>query len=179
MATSRHKAKLKTRDPSPKHFGSLEEAGLFWDTHDGADYEKDVVETECEVDIKRRTFVVPLDGDLCRRVRSIARKKGISSETLLNMWIQEKASRFLHWARKLSARPKRDISSGRSRELLRETMMRRRASGQQHSSATFSFPSCNSLISGGDVGELPRLLHRIILRGTTLGDAVPAASASA
>jgi hypothetical protein len=92
MATSRHKAKLKTRDPLPKHFGSLEEAGLFWDTHDSADYEKDMVETECEVDIKRRTFLVPLDGDLYQRVRSIARKKGISTETLLNMWIQEKAS---------------------------------------------------------------------------------------
>jgi hypothetical protein len=92
MANSRHKAKLKTRNPLPNHFGSLEEAGLFWDTHDSANYEKDMVETTCEVDIKRRTFLVPLDSDLYRRVQSIARKRGVSTETLLNMWIQEMAS---------------------------------------------------------------------------------------
>jgi len=92
MATSRHKAKLKTRDPLPKHFGSLEEAGPFWDTHDSADYEKDMVDTAYEVDIRRRTFLAALDNGLYRRVRSIARKKGVSTETLLNMWIEEKAS---------------------------------------------------------------------------------------
>jgi hypothetical protein len=49
-------------------------------------------DVECEIDIKRRTFLVPLDRDLYRKVQSIARKRGVSAETLLNMWILEKAS---------------------------------------------------------------------------------------
>lgn len=89
MPTSKNK---KRGDPIPKHFQSPEEAGQFWDSHDSADYEKDMADVECEIDIKRRTFLVPLDRDLYRKVQSIARKRGVSAEVLLNMWILEKAS---------------------------------------------------------------------------------------
>jgi hypothetical protein len=82
-------------DPLPKHFQTIEEAAQFWDTHDSADYDKDMVDAECEIDIKQRTFMVPLDRDLYRKVQSIARKKGVSAETLLNMWILE-FDRLLH-----------------------------------------------------------------------------------
>jgi hypothetical protein len=82
----------KRGDPLTKHFQNLEEAGQFWDSHDSADYEKNMADVECEIDIKRRTFLVPLDRDLYRKVQSIAQKKGVSAEALLNMWILEKAS---------------------------------------------------------------------------------------
>jgi hypothetical protein len=85
--------KNKKRNHSiPKHFSTPEEAGQFWDSHDSADYEENMIAVECQIDIKRRTFLVPLDRDLYRKVQSIARKKGVSAETLLNMWILEKAS---------------------------------------------------------------------------------------
>jgi hypothetical protein len=45
-----------------------------------------------EVDIKRRTYVISLDRDLYNKVRSLAEERGISTETLLNLWIQEKIS---------------------------------------------------------------------------------------
>jgi hypothetical protein len=32
--------KKRKRDPLPEEFGSLEEAGEFWDTHDSTDYEE-------------------------------------------------------------------------------------------------------------------------------------------
>ena len=89
MSISKNK---KRRDPIPKHFQSPEEAGQFWDLHDSADYEKNMVAVECEINIKRRTFLVPLDRDLYRKVQSIARRRGVSAEALLNMWILEKAS---------------------------------------------------------------------------------------
>jgi hypothetical protein len=82
----------KNRDVIPQHFQTPEEAGQFWDLHDSADYEKNMVVAECEIDIKRITYMIPLDSDLYRKVQSIARKKGISAETLLNKWIIEKAS---------------------------------------------------------------------------------------
>jgi hypothetical protein len=36
------------RDPLPKEFGSLEEAGEFWDTHDSTDYEEYMKEVRVE-----------------------------------------------------------------------------------------------------------------------------------
>jgi hypothetical protein len=35
-----------------------------------------MADAECEIDISRRTFLVPLDRDLYRKVESIARKRG-------------------------------------------------------------------------------------------------------
>lgn len=92
MANQRDKAEQKKKAPLPKHFANLEEAGLFWDTHDSAEYENHAVAVECAADIKRRTYLVPVDSDLYRSVRIIAHQRGISPETLVNMWIQEKAS---------------------------------------------------------------------------------------
>lgn len=78
-------------DPLPEHFASLEEAAEFWDTHDSADYEEFMRDVECEVDIKTRQYLISLDADLFHKVKSIAQAKGISSETLVNLWVQEKA----------------------------------------------------------------------------------------
>lgn len=55
---------MKHRDPLPEHFDSLEEAAEFWDTHDSADYEEYIHDVECDFDIKRRTYLVLLDGEL-------------------------------------------------------------------------------------------------------------------
>ena len=51
-----------------------------------------MTDVEFEVDIKRRTYLISLDGELYRKVYAIARKKGIPAETLVNRWIEEKAS---------------------------------------------------------------------------------------
>ena len=82
----------KHRDPLPERFDSLEEAAEFWDTHDSADYEEYMRDVEFDIDIKRRTYLISLDGELYRKVENIARKKGVPTETLVNLWIEEKAS---------------------------------------------------------------------------------------
>lgn len=93
MANTKSKAKgRKSRDPLPEHFDSLEEAAEFWDTHDSADYEEYMRDVEFDVDIKRRTYLVSLDDSLYRKVQAIARKEGVPAETLVNRWIEEKAS---------------------------------------------------------------------------------------
>ena len=91
------KAKVKTtkkkeRDPLPEHFNSIEEAAEFWDTHDSGDYEDYMKDVECEFDIKRRVYHVSLESDLYRKVTTIAQSKGVSAETLVNLWVQEKAA---------------------------------------------------------------------------------------
>jgi hypothetical protein len=81
-----------TPDPLPEHFNSLEEAANFWDSHDSADYDEYFEDVEAEVDIKRRTYLISIDGPLYDKVQAIARKKHVALETLVNRWIEEKAS---------------------------------------------------------------------------------------
>lgn len=87
MANARNKTP-KRRDPLPEHFGSLEEAGKFWDTHDSGDYEEYFEDVECEFDIKTRTISV--DSTLYDEVRAIAKKKRIPADKLVSRWIKEK-----------------------------------------------------------------------------------------
>jgi hypothetical protein len=93
MANTKSKTKVrKQRDPLPEHFDNIEEAAEFWDTHDSGDYEEYMRDVDCTIDIKQRTYLVSLNGDLYRKVRAIAQEKGVPAETLVNLWIKEKAS---------------------------------------------------------------------------------------
>jgi CopG antitoxin of type II toxin-antitoxin system len=89
------KTKVKARkhsDPLPEHFDNIEEAAEFWDTHDSAEYEEFMREVDSEVEIKRRTYWVSLNGELYRKVRAIAQEKGVPADALVNLWVEEKAS---------------------------------------------------------------------------------------
>lgn len=87
MARSRFK---KQRDPLPEQFNNLEDVVDFWDTHSLANYEESWKDVQCEVDIKRRTYQISLDSGLYQKLRRAARKKGVSADTLVNLWLQEK-----------------------------------------------------------------------------------------
>ncbi|HEY0082375.1 MAG TPA: CopG family antitoxin [Pyrinomonadaceae bacterium] len=91
MASAKNKT-VKKRDPLPERFATIEEAANFWDTHDSADYEEYMRDVECRVSIKQRTYMISLDSDLYRKLRVIAKARGVKPETLVNLWLQEKAS---------------------------------------------------------------------------------------
>jgi len=84
-------ANNKTRGPIPKHFKSVEEAAEFWDSHDLADYWDLTQEAHFEVDIQRRVFLTALEPTLAKKLTVLAHKQGISTETLINVWLAEKA----------------------------------------------------------------------------------------
>ncbi len=69
---------------------SYKEIGEFWDTHDLADYWDQTDPVEFEVDIQSEVRYYPLERTLAASVAEIARQSGVSAETLLNLWIQEK-----------------------------------------------------------------------------------------
>ena len=81
----------RKRDPIPKHFESVEEAADFWDTHDLTDYWDVTQEAHFEVDIQRRVFLTALEPQLARKLTDVAHRQGISTETLINIWLSEKA----------------------------------------------------------------------------------------
>ncbi len=80
----------RPREPIPDHFKSVEEARQFWETHDLADYGELTKEAHFEVDIQRRVFLTPLEPELAKRLTDVARKQGVSTETLINVWLSEK-----------------------------------------------------------------------------------------
>jgi hypothetical protein len=69
---------------------SYKEIGEFWDTHDLADYWEQTQPVEFEVNIQSEVTYYPLDIALSAQVRSIAMRRGVSPETLVNLWVQEK-----------------------------------------------------------------------------------------
>ena len=78
------------RDVLPENFSSLEEFWSFWDTHSSADYEADMEAVAVDIDLISSKVYFPVAKDLLNQVRSQARRQGVSSETLLNLWLQER-----------------------------------------------------------------------------------------
>jgi len=74
---------------------SYKEIGEFWDTHDLADYWEQTQPVEFEVDIQSEVTYYPLDITLAAEVYSVAKRRGVSPETLLNLWVQEKLQEAL------------------------------------------------------------------------------------
>ena len=89
MARSKVK---KQRDPLPEQFSDIEEAVGFWDAHSLADYEESWKDVQCEIDIKQRTYQISVDSGLYQKLRRAARARGVSADTLVNLWFQEKVS---------------------------------------------------------------------------------------
>jgi hypothetical protein len=69
---------------------SYKEIGEFWDSHDLSEYWDQTRPVKFEVDIQSEITYYPLESSLSAKVRSIAKRRGISPETLLNLWVQEK-----------------------------------------------------------------------------------------
>ena len=76
-------------DPIPESM-TLDEAAEFWDTHSIADYPSEVVRFRFEPR-GSRTYVA-IDGELLTRLEGRAKDRGVSLETLVNLWLQEKLS---------------------------------------------------------------------------------------
>ena len=74
-------------EPVPNNM-AIEEASEFWDTHSVADYPSHVVELEYKPE-ERITFVA-IANELLSKLEKKAKENGVSIETLINMWIQEK-----------------------------------------------------------------------------------------
>jgi len=81
---------MKTDKSSISQAQSYREIGEFWDTHDATDFWDTTEPVEFEVDIQSETRYYALDRKLVEDVGQIAWQRGISVETLLNLWVYEK-----------------------------------------------------------------------------------------
>ena len=77
------------RDFLPEAFDSISEAASFWESHDSTDYEDIMEEVEFNVDIRRHIYLVPITGFVLDRLRKKAKSQGVSTETFVNVLLQE------------------------------------------------------------------------------------------
>jgi hypothetical protein len=76
--------------PIPDRFSSVAEAAEFWDAQDLADHVDQTGEVQFEVDLQHRTFLTALEPELAKKMSSYAEQRGVSTETLVNVWLSEK-----------------------------------------------------------------------------------------
>ncbi|MBW2738040.1 MAG: hypothetical protein JRE64_04145 [Deltaproteobacteria bacterium] len=80
------------QDPLPKMFYSISEAAAFWEDHDSADYEEIMESVDFDIDIKRRVYLIPVAGSIFGDLRKKAKAEGLSTETLVNLLLQEQVT---------------------------------------------------------------------------------------
>jgi hypothetical protein len=78
----------KTSVSNSSHYQDI---GTFWDEHDATELGEQV-EVDFTLDIKSQCRYFPVDNVLFKKIKQIAENHGISEETLLNLWIQEKVN---------------------------------------------------------------------------------------
>jgi hypothetical protein len=71
---------------------SYRQIGEFWDAHDLTDFWEQTKPAEFEVDIGAELSYFPVERGLSARVRKLAQERGVSAETLVNLWLQEKVA---------------------------------------------------------------------------------------
>lgn len=69
---------------------SYREIGEYWDEHDLEDAWNPSRSVEFDIEIEARTRYFPLDQNLYREVDAAAKRRGVSAQTLLNLWVQER-----------------------------------------------------------------------------------------
>jgi hypothetical protein len=87
MQNGRNMSKSKT---SISKAQSYKEIGEYWDKHDIAENWEETKPAEFEIDIKSEVTYYAVDGELSAKVHEYARRRGVSPDTLLNLWLQEK-----------------------------------------------------------------------------------------
>ncbi|MEK6672174.1 MAG: CopG family antitoxin [Nitrospirota bacterium] len=83
-----------------KHKSSLSEAtsyrelGEFWDAHDLSDFWGKTKTASFEVDIEAEVTYYAVDKTLSEKLQAIAQKRGVTADTLINLWVQEKLQKL-------------------------------------------------------------------------------------
>lgn len=70
---------------------SYEEIADFWDTHSVADYWEQTESAEFEFSPQaRRRYLVAIDRELLRRVQQIAQMRGVATESMVNLLLEQR-----------------------------------------------------------------------------------------
>lgn len=69
--------------------GTYQEIGAYWDEHDATEFgEQEPVEFDVHIRSQRHDF--PVEGQLWQKIKRLADHRGVSEETLLNIFLKER-----------------------------------------------------------------------------------------
>ena len=71
---------------------SYEAMSEYWDRHDLAEHWDETRPAEFTVDIQSQTTYFAIESTLSERLQASAARRGVSAETLANLWLQERVS---------------------------------------------------------------------------------------
>jgi hypothetical protein len=71
-------------------FGSVAEVTKFFETHDMGDYPDQLPEVDFDIALKRRKYLVAIDGKLMCKLAEIAKAKKLPAQKLIHNWLEEK-----------------------------------------------------------------------------------------
>src|SRR5262245_32292508 len=96
---------MKKNKSSISKAPSYSEIGEFWDKHDLSDYWGKTKKVKFDVVLEPEATYYPVHKDLSEKIQSEARKQGVSSDTLVNLWLEQKIKerRSKRGGRRLSA----------------------------------------------------------------------------
>ncbi len=69
---------------------SYAEIGEFWDEHDLSEVWGKTKKVRFDVVLEPEATYYPVEKDLSKKIQSVARKKGVSTDTLVNLWLEQK-----------------------------------------------------------------------------------------
>jgi hypothetical protein len=81
---------MKRNKSSISKATSYKAVGQYWDSHDLSKVWGKTKKVEFDVKIETEATYYAIEKSLSEKVQSIAKKKGVSSDTLINLWIQQK-----------------------------------------------------------------------------------------
>jgi CopG antitoxin of type II toxin-antitoxin system len=85
---------------------SYAEIGEFWDRQDLSNYWGKTRKVKFDVVLEPEATYYPIEKGLSEKIQSEARKQGVSSDTLVNLWLEQKMKeqRSTRGGRRLSAK---------------------------------------------------------------------------
>ncbi|HJU61077.1 MAG TPA: CopG family antitoxin [Candidatus Binatia bacterium] len=69
---------------------SYAEIGEFWDKQDLSNYWSKTRKVKFDVVLEPEAIYYPIERGLSEKIQSEARKQGVSSDTLVNLWLEQK-----------------------------------------------------------------------------------------
>lgn len=69
---------------------SYREIGEFWDTHDLGEFWEQTKPVRMSVSLEPEADYYGIEHELSKKLLKVADKRGVSAQTLVNLWLQEK-----------------------------------------------------------------------------------------
>ncbi|HVO92882.1 MAG TPA: CopG family antitoxin [Terriglobales bacterium] len=69
---------------------SYAQLGEYWDKHDLSDVWGKTRRVKFEIVAEPEATYYPVERDLSAKIQSVAKKQGVSSGTLVNLWLEQK-----------------------------------------------------------------------------------------